>query len=419
MNNNIEILAPAGDFKCLEYAILYGADAIYLGGKTFGMRASSSNFSYTDLKNAVKLAHSKNVKIYLTCNTIPTNEEILNIEDFLLKAQEAEVDGLIIADIGIFIEAKKIIPNMPLHISTQAGIMNYKTANALYELGAKRVVLARELSLKDIEIIRKNTPNDLELEYFVHGAMCISISGRCLLSNYLTGRDANRGNCAQACRWKYCLMEEKRPGEYFPIFEDGEDGKSFILNSKDLCLIEHLNKLLNVGVSSFKIEGRAKSLYYVAVITNAYKIASNILKRSILNGENYVLPNWLKNEVLKISYRHYTTGFLFGKPKDGQYYESGGYVRTYNIVATIVCCEDDKIRCIQKNKFSVGDEIEILSPGEKPNSYKILEMFNEDLNSINSAPHSEMIVYIKISKSKNENNENIVKGSIIRKKIGY
>ena len=307
MNNDIEILAPAGDFKCLEYAILYGADAVYLGGKMFGMRASSNNFSYADLKNAVKLAHSKNVKIYLTCNTIPTNEEMLNIEDFLLKAQEAKVDGLIIADIGVFIEAKKIVPNMPIHISTQAGVMNYKTANALYELGAKRIVLAREIPLKDIEVIRKNTPNDLELEYFVHGAMCISISGRCLLSNYLTGRDANRGNCAQACRWKYCLVEEKRPGEYFPIFEDD---KSFILNSKDLCLIEHLNKLLSAGVSSFKIEGRAKSLYYVAVVTNAYKIASDILKRSVLNGEEYILPDWLKNEVLKISYRHYTTGFL-------------------------------------------------------------------------------------------------------------
>ena len=406
----VEVLSPAGDFESFKSAILYGADAIYLGGEIFGMRDSCSNFSLDLLEKAVNLAHKNKVKVYLTCNTIPTNDEIEKLDAFLKNAEEIGVDGLIVADLGIIFEIKKLNLKTPLHISTQFGVMNYKTANALYKLGAKRIVLARELSLENIKIIKKNTPEDLELEYFVHGSVCMSFSGRCLISNYLTKRDANRGKCAQPCRWKYYLVEEKRKDEFYPIFED-EKG-SYILNCKDLCLIEHLDKLYSAGISSFKIEGRAKSSYYVSIVTNAYKMASNILKNSLEKNQKYILPKEIIEELYTISHRHYHTGFLFEKPVEGQFYENGGYVREYNVVANVIEVFKDEIFCKQKNKFSVGDEVEIISPGNNPLNIKINRMLNEDRKEIEDVPNSEMMFYIKLEKT-----QKIIKGSLIRKKI--
>ena len=272
-----EVLAPVGDFERLTYAVNYGADAVYLGGTAFGMRASSANFDFDTMKKAVEYAHARDVKVYLTCNTLPLNSEVEQLSDYLKSARDAGVDAVIVADIGVLMEAKRVIPEVDIHISTQTGIVNY-----LYKMGAKRVVLARELPLEDIRRIRDKTPPELEIEAFVHGAMCMSFSGRCLLSNYMIGRDANRGECAQPCRWGYHLVEEKRPGQYFPIYED-EKG-SYILNAKDMCMIEHLDKVIDAGVTSLKIEGRAKSFYYVAVITNAYRQAVDLYRkdRSIL-----------------------------------------------------------------------------------------------------------------------------------------
>lgn len=405
----VEILSPAKDFESLKFAILYGADAIYLGGEIFGMRAAAANFTDEILKKAVEFAHSKNVKVYLTCNTIPTNDEVEKIAKFLKRAEEIGVDALIVADIGIILEIKKLKIKIPLHISTQFGVMNYKTANALFELGAKRIVLARELSLKEIKTIRKNTPEELELECFVHGAMCMSVSGRCLISSYLTNRNANKGQCAQPCRWKYSLNEEKRPGEFYDVFED-EKG-SYILNSKDLCLIEHLEELYLAGVTSFKIEGRAKSFYYVSVVTNAYKKAVEILKNSILNKTKYFVPENVKSELEKISHRKYTTGFLFGENKlNGQYYENGGYVRNYNVVAVVCSYDGELVLVKQKNKFIVGDLIEMLTPNGEILNFKITKILDESKNEINSAPNSEMMVYIPL-----KTNFEIVPGSLVRK----
>lgn len=408
--NNFEVLAPAGDFECLKSAILYGADAVYLGGSNFGMRANAANFKGDLLNKAVDLAHKNNVKIYLTCNTIPTNQDIKSLDNFLQIAKDIGVDALIVADIGVFFEAKKVAPNINIHISTQMGVMNYKTATSLFEIGAKRVVLAREVCLSDMKIIRNNTPKDLEIECFVHGSMCMSFSGRCLISSYLTSRDANRGFCAQPCRWKYYLVEEKRPKEYFPVFED-ERG-SYILNSKDLCLIEYLDKLYEAGVCSIKIEGRAKSSYYVSVITNAYSIAKKFLKDSLKSSNKYMLPEWIKKEPYKVSHRPYCSGFLFDKPKNIQFYNSSGYVREYIVVGIIHGQTESEIVCKQKNKFSIGDELEILCPNEVPFSFKVEAMFDENKNLIETAPHSEMVVYILFKEK-----VSLPIGSIIRKKV--
>ena len=296
--SNLEILSPAGDMERLEAALDYGADAVYLGGKSFGMRAGPSNFDNTELKTAVEMAHKRGVLVYLTCNTLPHNDEIPHFKEFLDNAIDAKVDAVIVNDIGLLSLVKKYAPNMEIHISTQAGIVNYVTANEFYNMGAKRVVLARELSLDEIAEIRAKTPKDLDIECFVHGAMCVSFSGRCLLSSYLVNRDANRGDCAQPCRWGYHLMEEKRNGQYFPVFED-EKG-TYILNAKDMCMIEHLDKLAKAGIKSFKIEGRAKSAYYVSVITNAYRMSVDFLRN---NPDDYdKLPSWIKEEVYKVSH---------------------------------------------------------------------------------------------------------------------
>lgn len=398
-----ELLAPAGDLESFYAAIQYGADAVYLGGTAFGMRTSAASFSFPTLTKAIAYAHSKGVRVYLTCNIVPTNREAEQFPAFLESAVEAGIDACILSDLGLLLQAKKLFPKLELHASTQVGIMNYQTANALYELGVKRVVLARELSLDDIRFIREHTPSELELEVFVHGAMCMSVSGRCLISQYLMHRDANRGACAQPCRWGYHLMEEKRPGQYFPIFED-EQG-SYILNAKDLCLLPHLRKLQEAGVVSFKIEGRAKSSYYVAVVTNAYRMALDYFAKT---DDSESLPSWVVDEVFKVSHRRYNTGFLFGPPDDGQYYENGGYLRNYDVVGLVTDYKTGYLLCEQRNKFCVGDELEILVPKQKPIFYTVTELLDENGEEIESAPHAKMLFQLPYDKS-------LPKGSFIRK----
>ncbi|MGI5896175.1 MAG: peptidase U32 family protein [Oscillospiraceae bacterium] len=385
MRNCPEVLAPAGDFECLQAAVRFGADAVYLGGSRFGMRAASANFSEEELQKGVALAHQNGVRVYLTCNTLPTNEEIEALPEFLKGVERAGVDAVIVTDIGVLSLVKRIIPEMEVHISTQTGVVNYLTAAELHRMGARRVVLARELSLDDIARIRDKTPPELEIETFVHGAMCVSFSGRCLLSQYLTGRDANRGECAQPCRWGYHLVEEKRPGLYFPIEED-ERG-SYILNAKDLCMIEHVDKLAAAGISSFKIEGRAKSSYYVSVVTNAYRNAVDLYRT---DPAHYQCPKWLYEEVRKVSHRQYSTGFYFGRPEQGQYYENGGYIRGYDVVALVDEYRDGMLYCTQKNKFNAGDVLELLEPRAGVRQVVVSALYNEAGEAIESAPHPLM-----------------------------
>lgn len=383
--NNLEVLAPAGDYERLCAALDYGADAVYLGGKSFGMRAGPENFTYDSLKSAVEFAHSRGVKVYLTCNTLPRNNEIPFFEEFMKEAVDCKVDAAIVADLGLLSLVKKFAPDMEIHMSTQTGIVNYVTANELYNMGVKRVVVARELSLEEIAEIRAKTPADLDIEAFVHGAMCVSFSGRCLLSQYLVSRDANRGECAQPCRWSYHLMEEKRTDEFYPIFED-EKG-TYILNAKDLCMIDHLDKIAKAGVTSLKIEGRAKSSYYVSIVTNAYRMAVDILKK---DPDNYKLPDWIREEVFKVSHRKYCTGFFFGHPKDCQYYENSGYIREYDVAAVVDECKDGMLYATQRNKFNAGDEVEIISPQKMYDTCKVEKLYNEDGEQIESANHAMM-----------------------------
>lgn len=383
--NNLEVLAPAGDEERFNAAVDYGADAVYLGRKQFGMRASPMNFDFEQLCNAVKTAHDRNVKVYLTCNTLPRNSEIPSFEQFVKEAVEAKVDALIVADIGLLMLIKKYAPDMEIHISTQTGIVNYVTAQELYNMGAKRVVLARELSLEEIAEIRSKTNKDLDIETFVHGAMCVSFSGRCLLSQYLVNRDANRGECAQPCRWGYHLMEEKRPNEFFPVFED-EKG-TYILNSKDMCMIEHIDKLAKAGVTSLKIEGRAKSAYYVTVVTNAYRMAVDYYYQ---NPEKYVLPDWIRDEVYKVSHRKYCNGFFFGVPEESQYYENSGYIRNFDVVAVVEECLNGIVYCTQRNRFFAGDKVEILAPSKKPIEVVLDKLYDENGDLIETANHAMM-----------------------------
>lgn len=382
--DELEVLAPAGDFERFQAALDYGADAIYLGGKTFGMRASPANFDFEQLNEAVKLAHSKNKKVYLTCNTLPRNNEVPQFEEFIKSVAACNIDAVIVADLGLMSLIKKYTPDMEIHMSTQTGIVNYQTANVLYSMGAKRVVLARELSLEEIAEIRAKSPADMEIEVFVHGAMCVSFSGRCLLSSYLVNRDANHGECAQPCRWGYHLMEEKREGEFYPVFED-EQG-TYILNAKDLCMINHIEQLAEAGVTSLKIEGRAKSAYYVSVVTNAYRMAVDWHK----SNPGQPLPEWISDEVFKVSHRKYCTGFFFGHPKNCQYYETSGYVRNYDVVAVIDKCENGIVYATQRNRFFLGDTLEILAPGQKPFVFKPELIWNENNEEIDTVNHAMM-----------------------------
>ena len=387
-----ELLAPAGDRERLEAALMYGADAVYLGGDAFGMRAAPQNFNFEQLEEAVKLCHAKGVKVYLTCNTLARNDEILVLPSYLERWASIGVDAFIVADIGVLSLCKKYAPNVPVHISTQAGIVNYVTANEFYNMGASRVVTARELSMTEIAEIRAKVPKDLEIECFVHGAMCVSFSGRCLLSNYLVNRDANRGECAQPCRWEYAIMEVKRDGMYFPI-QDSKEG-TYILNSKDMCMIEHIPEMVKAGISSFKIEGRAKSAYYAAVITNAYRVAiDEYLKNPSMD---YTPPQWVIDEVYKVSYRDYCTGFYFNAPnEDANISFEGGYKRHYDVMAEVKGYEDGFIIAEQRNKFCKSDVLDALQPSTEPVVFTADEIFDKDGNEIESAPHPMMIVKIK------------------------
>lgn len=381
----LEVLAPAGDEERFNACINYGADAVYLGRKQFGMRSSPMNFDFEQLVKAVQSAHAKGIKVYLTCNTLPRNSEIPQFEQFVREAVDAQVDALIVADIGLLALIKKYAPDMEIHISTQTGVVNYVTARELYNMGAKRIVLARELTLDEIAEIRAKASPDMEIETFVHGAMCVSFSGRCLLSQYLVNRDANRGECAQPCRWGYHLVEEKRPNEFFPIFED-EKG-TYILNAKDMCMIEHIDKLAQAGVDSLKIEGRAKSAYYVTVVTNAYRMAVDEYYK---NPDNFVLPDWIRDEVYKVSHRKYCNGFFFGTPENSQYYENSGYIRNYDVVAVVEKCENGTVYCTQRNRFFAGDTVELLAPSQKPVTLTLDTLYDENGEQIQTANHAMM-----------------------------
>ncbi len=406
--NAPELLAPAGDRERFDKALYFGADAIYVGGAEFGMRTAPTNFSFEELTDAVQAAHKKNVKVYLTCNTVPRNNELDRLPSFIAKARDAQVDALIISDLGTMRTAKKVAPDVDIHVSTQAGITNYETANVFYDLGAKRIVTARELSLDDIAEMRAKIPMDMEIECFVHGAMCMSFSGRCLISNYLAGRDANRGDCAQPCRWKYHLMEETRPGEYFPVIED--DNGTYLMNSRDMCMIEHIPELISAGISSFKIEGRAKSAYYTAVITNAYRSAIDAFMKCE-NKSNFVLPQWISEEVRKVSYRQYCTGFYYGRPQDNaeMYYE-GGYRREWNVVAEVNKTEGGRLYGFQRNRFFDGDELEVMQKGVEPFTIKVSDLRDSKDEPIENAPHPMMNFSFKCDKI-------ISDGAILRKKM--
>ena len=384
----LEVLAPAGDMECLRAAVDFGADAVYLAGKQFGMRAAPANFDETGMKEAVSYAHSKNVNVYVTCNTMPRSGELSQLPGFLRSCEAAGADALILADLGVMAMAKSCVPDMPLHISTQMGVVNYGAASALHELGASRVVLARELSLGEIAEIRHNTPSGLELECFVHGAMCMSFSGRCLLSNYMTGRDANRGGCAQPCRWEYELIEKKRPDESFTI-EQNEQG-SFIFNARDLNMIAHLPRLLEAGVSSLKIEGRAKSAYYVASVTSAYRRAVDFY----IKNPGEALPEDILSEPEKISHREYSTGFYMGD-EPGQNTKNGGYIRDYEVVAVCTDTENGLVRLRQRNRFFKNELADVLQPSGEVISIRLGEIYNGDMEPIEAAPHAEMTVFLK------------------------
>lgn len=378
-----ELLAPAGDMERLNMAVRYGADAVYLAGTSFGMRSFAGNFSPEELPKAVRLAHDHGVRVHVTINTMPRNDEVALLPQYLEALDDAGVDALIAADMGAFALAGRYAPHCERHVSTQASIANYETARAWYDLGAKRVILARELSLPEIREIREKTPQDLEIETFVHGSMCVSYSGRCLLSNYMTGRDANRGACAQPCRYQYALMEEKRPGEYFPVFED-EKG-TYILNSRDMCMIDHLQDLVEEGVDCIKIEGRAKSAYYAAIVTGAYRHCLD----DVYAGRP-VDPVW-RDEVDHVSHRVYSTGFYYGYP--GQYTESSRYLRQWQICAIVLSCDADGMATLSlRNKFRAGDQMEMVGPDTRPFAFEAPSMTDES-GTVLDEPRTPQMVF--------------------------
>ena len=385
-----EILSPAGDWEKLQMAVLYGADAVYLGGTAFGMRSFAGNFTDEELPRAVQYAHDHGVKTHVTVNTMPRSGEVDQLPAHLEVLDAAGVDALIVADLGAFQMAGKYAPHCQRHISTQQSIANYASAQAWYDLGAQRVVLARELSLEEIREIRRRVPKELEIETFCHGAMCVSYSGRCLLSNYMTGRDSNRGECAQPCRYQYALMEEKRPGEYFPVFED-EKG-TYIMNSRDMCMIDHLDDLMDAGIDCLKIEGRAKSAYYAAIVTGAYRhVLDDVAAGRPVDGV------W-RDEVEHVSHRHYATGFYYGYP--GQYYENSRYIRDWQICAVVTACDGNGNATLSlRNKFSVGDEIEVVGPDVKPFTMTAGAMQDTEGNALQAAIHPEMVFTMKLPRA--------------------
>ena len=386
MMQRLEVLAPAGDFEKLTMAVAYGADAVYLSGAEFGMRAGAGNFSDEDIARAVTYCHDRGVKVYVAVNTIPRDGEMAVLPAFLELLDTAGADAVIAADLGVMNAVKRYAPRTAIHISTQAGVLNSDAARALYDLGASRVILARELSLKEVAALRANTPPELELEVFCHGAMCVSFSGRCLLSNYLTGRDANRGRCAQPCRWRYHLVEERRPGEYLEI---SEDGGTYIMNSRDLCMIDYVPELLAAGVDSLKIEGRTKSAYYAAAVTNAYRHAAD----AAMAGKP-LDPVW-KREVSKVSHRPYSTGFFFGEP--GQYTEDACYFSESDVAAVVTACDEAGNAVLrQRNRFFPGDELELLMPGVVPVTFTAGPITDQNGVSVAAANHPDEILRLRL-----------------------
>lgn len=402
-----ELLAPAGNLDKLKAAVAYGADAVYVGGEEFSLRVAADNFSLDDMKRGVEFAHERGKRVYLAANIIPHNSDIEEFPDFLYEMTKVGVDAVILSDLGMFQIAREVSPELDIHVSTQANIVNKKTAEAWYKLGAKRVILAREMSFSEIEEVRECAPKELELEAFVHGAMCISYSGRCLLSNYLANRDSNRGECAHPCRWKYHLMEEHRPGEYMPVFEN-ERG-TFIYNSKDLCMIEHIDKLVQSGLDSFKIEGRVKSEFYVATVVKVYRDA---IDRYFENPEQFrVDPEW-RAELEKVSHRGYTTGFYLDPPDDSAHnYKSSAYIRNYDLVGIVKAYDPETgiADVLQKNRFFVGETVEFLRPVGKFFSQKIEYMTDDSGIDIDVANKPQSIVKIKTA-------EPVEEGSMMRKR---
>ncbi|MCD5410816.1 MAG: U32 family peptidase [Clostridiales bacterium] len=404
--SKVELLAPAGDLERLKIAVLYGADAVYLGGQIFGMRATAKNFTLSQLKEGVLFAHERGVKIYLTVNIIPHNEDLADLTEYIKQIHEIGVDAVIVSDLGTFGIIKELVPDIEIHISTQANITNYATVNFWNKLGAKRVVLARELSFNEINEINSKKSEGVDLEAFVHGAMCISYSGRCLLSNYMANRDANKGECAQPCRWNYYLVEEKRPNEFMPIYED--DKGTYIMNSKDLCMIGYIPELIKSGITSLKIEGRMKTAYYVATTVRAYRMAIDSYYE---NPSEWTLnPEWMK-ELKKSSHRDYTTGFYLQKPdQNAHLYNDISYLRSFDFIALVLDYDQQTgIATVeQRNRFFKGDKVEIIGPNHELLYSIIVDMWDEKENGIEVAPHPKQIVRIKLDCE-------VEKYSIIRK----
>lgn len=403
----VELLIPAGSPEVLKTAVRYGADAVYLGGEAFGLRAKAHNFTIEDMQEGIAYAHAHNCKVYITVNIFAHNQDMAGLRDYFLRLREVSADALIISDPGVFTLAKELLPDMEIHISTQANNTNYETYRFWYRMGAKRVVSARELSLKEIKEIRENIPEDMEIESFIHGAMCISYSGRCLLSNYFTGRDANQGACTHPCRWKYAVMEEKRPGEYLPVEED--DRGTYIFNSKDLCMIEYIPEMIAAGIDSFKIEGRMKTALYVATVARTYRRAINDYMQSPeLYQSN--LP-YYREEIAKCTYRQFTTGFYFGKTTDeSQIYDNNTYIREYTYLGMVNAVDEQGYLVIeQRNKFSIGETIEAMLFDGQNLKITVREILDEEGNRMESAPHPKQTLRVDVG-------ETLPIGCILRRK---
>ena len=389
-----ELLIPASSLEVLKIAVIYGADAVYIGGETFGLRAKAKNFSMEEIKEGIAFAHAHDVKVYITANILAHNGDLDGVREYFAELREIKPDALIISDPGVYMIAKEVCPKIERHISTQANNTNYGTYRFWYEQGAKRVVSARELSLAEIKEIRANIPDDLEIETFIHGAMCISYSGRCLLSNYFTGRDANQGACTHPCRWKYAVVEEKRPGEYLPVYEN-ERG-TYIFNSKDLCMIEHIPELMESGIDSFKIEGRMKTALYVATVARTYRRAIDDYKQSPELYREHMA--WYQEQISNCTYRQFTTGFFFGKPSDeAQIYDNNTYVKEYTYLGIVgERNEEGLYRIEQRNKFSVGESIEVMKPDGANITVTVQRIVDEEGNDMESAPHPKQVLYIDL-----------------------
>ena len=394
-----ELLIPASSLEVLKTAVMFGADAVYIGGEAFGLRAKAKNFSMEEIREGIAFAHAHDVKVYITANILAHNGDLSGVRAYFEELKEIRPDALIISDPGVFMIAREVCPEIDIHISTQANNTNYGTYQFWNQLGARRVVTARELSMAELKEIREKAPADLEMETFIHGAMCISYSGRCLLSNYFTGRDANRGACTHPCRWKYAIVEETRPGEYMPVYEN-ERG-TYIFNSKDLCMIEHIPELIDSGIDSFKIEGRMKTALYVATVARTYRKAiDDYLESPELYRENM---DWYLDQISNCTYRQFTTGFFFGKPDESaQIYDNNTYVKEYTYLGIIgECTADGLYRIEQRNKFSVGEQIEIMKPDGRNIPVVVRRIVDEEGQEMQSAPHPKQVLYIELAAAEN------------------